>query len=72
MTVGSMQYGPALVAIYLTVLAVFVAMTRFPAGISLILVIIGFVSFLLSFLPAGDSDSSADSESSPDTRSRWW
>ncbi|MFT4946785.1 MAG: hypothetical protein ACI8TL_001022 [Natronomonas sp.] len=70
-----MRQNPALVAIYLTLLAIFVAITRLPGRIALTLVIVGFVSFTLSFLPAAESDSSdggSTPESSPNTRRRWW
>jgi predicted neutral ceramidase superfamily lipid hydrolase len=71
----SMRQFPLLIAIYLTVLAIFIAVIRFPVRLSLVLAIVGFVSFVVSFLPADEPELSSgdgsEGEFSSDTSSRW-
>ena len=70
-----MNRGGALVAIYLTVLGLFVALVLELVGIALTLVVVGFVIFILSLLldtpelSAANRESAAESPS--ETRSRW-
>ncbi|WP_436902405.1 hypothetical protein [Halovenus halobia] len=70
-----MNRGGALVAIYLTVLGLFVALVLQLVGIALTLVIVGFVVFVLSLLLDTPELSAANrespSESPSETRSRW-